>query len=84
MGRSSLASRLRAARKSLKLSARALDERAGLTPGHTWLIEHGERSDITTDTAKALARALGATLDWLLTGEGAAPSVPASKTGTDD
>lgn len=68
--------RLRAARELVglkELSARELDRLAGLHQGHVWAIETGHRPSIESDTAIALARVLGVTLDWLLTGQGDEP-----------
>ncbi len=74
-----IASRLRTARDNIGISARELDRRAGLTQGHTSLIETGERS-IEAGTAAKLATALGVSLDWLVLGRGDGPESHA-KTG---
>ena len=59
--------RLREERKIT--SASDLDELAGLSRGHTWLIESGERGKSpSANTARKLASALGVTLDELLEG----------------
>jgi transcriptional regulator with XRE-family HTH domain len=65
-----LAQRLRRARDASELSARRLDKLAGLTPGHTTLIESGRRLNPTAATAAALARVLGVSLEWLVSGRG--------------
>ena len=65
-----LAERLKWARDRADLTARGLDKRAKLTPGHTAAIESGRRQDPTTTTAQALADALGVSLDWLVSGRG--------------
>lgn len=77
-----IADRLKLARSRLGISARELDRRAGLTQGHTSLIETGERS-IEAATAAKLATALGVSLDWLVMGRGVGPDTP-SKTGTEE
>lgn len=68
-----LGERLRMARELAGLSARALDEAAGLTPGHSAAIESERRLDPNSSTVTALARALGVTTDWLLDGTGSPP-----------
>lgn len=45
---------------------RELDRRAGLSPGYTWLLESGSRSP-KLDTICAMARALGVSVDGLIT-----------------
>lgn len=65
---SGLAERLREARERAGLSARALDEKAGITPGHTTLIESGRRESPAVETIRKLAEALGVSIDWLVTG----------------
>jgi transcriptional regulator with XRE-family HTH domain len=69
-----LSGRLKKARTAAKISARRLDKLAGLTPGHTTLIESGRRPNPTATTAAALARALDVSLEWLVSGRGAAPT----------
>jgi transcriptional regulator with XRE-family HTH domain len=61
--------RLRESRERHGLSAKALDVKAGLTKGHTSLIESGRRTKLAAETAQKLAVALGVSLDWLLGGE---------------
>ena len=56
------------------LSTRELDRLAGITEGHTSLIETGARPNIEARTAASLARVLGVSLDWLVTGAGKEPS----------
>lgn len=81
---SSLSQRLEAARIAKKLSQRQLAALCELPPDqngaarhvgarHVGMIESGERDNITTETAAALAQALGCSLDWLLLGKGDAP-----------
>lgn len=69
-----LAERLQWARGLTELSARDLDKLANLTPGHTTAIEVGRRASPSAETARAIARALGVSLDWLVDGNGMAPS----------
>jgi transcriptional regulator with XRE-family HTH domain len=69
-----LAQRLRRARKAAGLSARRLDALAGLTPCHTSLIESGLRENPKATTVAALAKALGVSLDWLVSGRGPPPT----------
>jgi transcriptional regulator with XRE-family HTH domain len=48
---------------------------AGLkSPSHIGLIERGEREGIAVQTALALSRALGVSLEWLVEGQGVEPS----------
>ena len=77
--KASIAGRLAVARSLAKpaLPARELDRLAGLHQGHVWAIESGHRPNIETDTCIALAKVLGVSLDWLLTGEGDAPDADA-------
>lgn len=56
------------------LGTRELDRLAGLTEGHTSAIETGNRPNVEARTAAALARVLGVSLDWLVTGTGPTPS----------
>lgn len=69
-----LAERLRWARGLTGLSARDLDRLAHLTPGHTNNIEAGRRKEPSAETVRSLARALGVSCDWLIDGNGMAPS----------
>lgn len=59
--------RLREAREAIGISARELDRRAGLTEGHTSLLEGGRNMEV--GTAAKLAIALGVSLDWLVFGD---------------
>lgn len=63
-----LAERLRWARERQGLMRNALDEKAGLSEGHTALIERGERENPSVDTVSKLAVALGVDLGWLVNG----------------
>lgn len=60
------------------MSARAVDGVAGLTCGHTALIESGRRPNIEAETARALADALHVSLDWLIAGRGEGPALAAT------
>jgi transcriptional regulator with XRE-family HTH domain len=71
---SAFAGRLKKLRTSASISARRLDELAGITQGHTSNIERGVFERVTTSTALALADVLGASLDYLIAGRGAAPA----------
>lgn len=75
--------RVRAARVALGLTGRALERAADMTPGHVWLIENRPNASISSNTARALATALGVSIDWLIAGVGAGPKSPRKKTGTD-
>lgn len=67
--------RVRAARNlAPHLSQRELDRLAGLTPGHTSAIEAGRRANVGIRIATEIARVLGASLDWLVRGEGEGPT----------
>ena len=61
-----IASRVAERRAEKGWSTRELDRRAGLTQGHTYLVEKGERERIEVETLAKLAAALGVTVDWLL------------------
>lgn len=56
------------------LTQRELDALAVICTSHTSMIECGLRENITADTARGIASATGATLDWLLSGKGDPPS----------
>jgi transcriptional regulator with XRE-family HTH domain len=45
-----------------------LDEKAGLTVGHTATIERGDRANPSAETAAKLAIALGVPVAWLISG----------------
>jgi transcriptional regulator with XRE-family HTH domain len=66
--------RLKYLRDLSGLSARALDRLAKAPRGYTSLIETGERPKIGADVAEGYAEALGASLDWLISGHGKPPS----------
>jgi transcriptional regulator with XRE-family HTH domain len=74
MATETIAERLRRARGIANVGSRELDALAGLAAGHTSMIEGRKRSSIDSDTAVKLARALGVSIDWLVTGEGREPT----------
>jgi transcriptional regulator with XRE-family HTH domain len=74
MATTTLRTRLRTAREIAGVSARELDRLAGLGEAHTSMIEAGDRVSIETNTAVKLCTALGASLDWLLRGQGKPPT----------
>ena len=47
---------------------------AGLSPALVGMIERGDRTNIAAATAIALARTLGTTAEYLITGDGEPPS----------
>lgn len=53
---------------------RGLSDLASLDSSHVRLIESGVREDPRSQTLAAIARATGATLDWLIAGKGDPPS----------
>lgn len=67
-GRASIGSRVAERRLHLGLSARSLDKKAGMTQGHTTLIESGQRRRLSARTAGKLAGALGVSMAWLIDG----------------
>jgi len=56
------------------ISARELDRLAGISESHTSLLERSIGDRISARTAVAIARVLGSSLDWLLTGRGLEPT----------
>lgn len=56
------------------LSFRGADDLARRTPGHCQAIVRGTIRAAEAVTLLAYARVLGASLDWLISGEGTAPS----------
>ena len=56
-------------------SLRRLDKASGLKLGHSQQIARGNITSVQVDTVDKLARATGATLAWLIRGEGRAPDV---------
>lgn len=71
----SLSSRLRVAREAGGISARELDRLArGRSDGLAAQIESGRKPSPEASTAGEYARALGVSLDWLISGIGQPPS----------
>lgn len=56
------------------VSASKLSRLAGLNRVHVGLIEGNEQSRIEAGTAEKLAKVLGCSLDWLISGNGKPPS----------
>lgn len=56
------------------MSARELDRLSEITEGHTSLIESGVVRDVGTQTLSKIAKVLGVSLDWLVTGQGKVPT----------
>ncbi len=71
-----LANRLKQCRESVEgLSARALSDLAGLSSSMVSYIERGKRAEsVEARTLVALGTVLGTTAEWLLLGDGPAPS----------
>lgn len=70
-----IGSRLAALRGMSGLKATELGELAGLgSPAHVGLIERGGRPNVAATTAVELARVLGTTAEYLITGRGMPPS----------
>ena len=63
---SALGRNLKRLREAAGLSQNALAKRSGVSQGFVNNLEVGQRVRATTDTALALARALGVTVDELL------------------
>jgi len=74
MANEHIGERLRTLRQLAGISARDLDRLAVRTEGHANLIETRPDSAVQTDVASDYARALGASLDYLIAGKGAAPT----------
>lgn len=68
--------RLRRARKVRGLGLRALAKAAGVSHATVSLLESGRQDAIEVKAAVALARALGVTVEWLVTGDGEEPKAP--------
>ena len=71
--------RLAELRNAAELSARELSLLAGLSHSLVGLIESGHVETPTSATSAALARVLGCSLDWFISGVGSAPSARAVK-----
>lgn len=85
MGLETFAERLNWARRAAGMSRRALSVKAGLAEPHVGMIERNLEADPQGSTAAALAEALGVSIEWLVTGRGEPPAMPATPatTGTD-
>jgi transcriptional regulator with XRE-family HTH domain len=70
-----LATRLGLLRNMAQVGNRELDRLAGITAGHSWLIENGKRENPELKTLEAIASATGASVGWLAAGEGRPPTV---------
>lgn len=73
---STMRERLRIARETRGLSRHKLSLAAGLAQALAGAIERGDITDPGGSTIAALARVLGVSTDWLLTGEGHGPTMP--------
>lgn len=60
-----IGARAAALRSNLGLSLQEVSDRAGLTKSWLWEIEHGRQKNPTINSAVALSRALGVSLDYL-------------------
>jgi len=69
-----LGERVKLVREMAGLTARGLDRLVGVAEGYTSLIESGKRRNIGSDLLSSYAEKLGASLDWLISGKGAAPA----------
>jgi transcriptional regulator with XRE-family HTH domain len=78
-----IGARIHRLREKAGISARDLDRLAGITEGHTSLIEAVLGEQVSAQTLAPIARVLGTTLDWLVTGEGAEPSREAVRSAVD-
>ena len=72
MPRDEIGGRLHDLRARAGMSARELDRLAGLTQGHVSHIE-STKGSVTSTTLVAIAAVFGASLDWLVLGDGAPP-----------
>ena len=71
---SEIGERVRKLRGMAAISARELDRLAGISESHTSLLERSIGDRISARTAVAIAKVLGASLDWLLAGRGHEPT----------
>lgn len=62
--------RMKQAREAKGLSMRGLAEAARTTHAMVSLVESGRQSTVDAETAVRIARVLGVTVEWLVTGEG--------------
>jgi transcriptional regulator with XRE-family HTH domain len=61
-----MGARIRKRRQELGISQQELSERVGVSRPTISELENGTRTSMSTDTAKALARALGVSIDYLV------------------
>jgi|GEM_PF-4761663 len=61
--------RMKQAREALGLSQRELSHRAGMAASVVNKLERGERPTASFETMTAIAKALGVSVQWLMTGE---------------
>lgn len=66
---SGIGKRIATLRKELGITMMELEDSAGIANGNLSKIERGLRVSVTAETAVRLARALGATVEYLVTGE---------------
>lgn len=69
----SIGARLKARREAAGIERSELGGLAGLSPALVGMIERGDRANIAAATAVALARVLGTTAEYLVTGDGDPP-----------
>lgn len=69
-----LGERIKRLRHLGSINSTELSEAAGMSRGMVSMLETGAVSDMTTANASALARCLGVSLAFLLTGEGPEPT----------
>lgn len=82
--RDTLGKRLLRLRTKAGLSVSELARAAGLkSPSHVGLIERGERTEIAAQTALALSKTLGVSVEWLVNGEGDEPTEDEVKTAVE-
>ena len=74
-----LVERLRQARQLGGVTGADLGVRAGLSKGAVSMIESGNRPDPSGSTVAALAKVLGVSADWLLSGTEPGPDAEAVK-----
>lgn len=72
--KSTFGSRLAGLRKESGLSCRELAELAGVSNAYPSLIEAGKRPRVGTDIAERIAGIFGATMDYLVSNKGRAPT----------
>lgn len=77
-------SRIRMARRVAGLLQEQLAEKAGIDQATVSRWEHRDEVPDRAGSLLAIARALGVSVDWLLTGEGQGPAIDVASTGTDD